>query len=511
MPPWPNPRRHAPVDLTGRLGVFIFLAAASMAASLSGGSLRQTPPAAPGFPIPIPRTTDYRGLWGSTLAVDLDRDGRSELLASVPSGVLFLIDRGGTAVPGWPRSVSDLPAPASLVGQPGVGDLDGDGTDEVVACVNAGAAPRRAFLVAWSRDGNRVTGWPVEIPTLDPYAGCSPGGTLVADLDADGRAEVAQAVSPSEIWLYDGDGRPLSGWPFRPPLREWGIAPRINARLATADLDGDGRREILAVESGLGPLLHALTLQGGEAAFFPRPLDEIVDTQAPAAGDLDADGVDEVVQATLPVSNEASGEPAPMIPGALHSLRRDGVEAEGWPVPLSSGAMWGAMLLDLDGDGRPEVLQGDGDTLHAFDATGKTLQGFPLTMRRLFTRATVRLDSRWVAGDLDSDRSPDFLRALGRMDGDVVELRVAAIRSRTGSPVAGTPWTIEGLFPASDPVLVDLTGDGAPEVAMLAAEGGGGGWRLMAWDVAAGRNGRGAGIRTDRQRVGVSLPGPIPR
>ena len=531
MPPWPHPSRRAVVRAAGRAGVLLALATASLAAGLAGGPARPTPPPAPGFPIPIPRTVDYRGLWGSTQAADLDHDGRAELLASIPSGVILLIDRGGTVVPGWSPSLSDLPGPIAAVGKPGVGDLDGDGMDEVVACVNAGTSPRRVFLAAWHRDGSRVLGWPVEIPTVDFRAGCSPGGTLVADLDADGRSEVAQAISPSEVWLYGGDGGPRPGWPFRPPHRESGVPPAINARLATADLNGDGQREILAVESGLGPLLHALTLQGAEAAFFPRPFVEIVDAQAPAAADLDGDGVDEVVQATLPVSNEflappgaatsgaaaipvthlegIVGEPPPAIPGALHSLRKDGAEAEGWPVPLSSGAMWGALLVDLEGDARPEILQGDGDTLHGFDASGKPLRGFPLTMRQIFTATTVRLDSGWVAGDLDGDRSVDFIRALGRMDGEV-ELRVAAIRSRNGSPVPGTPWTIRGIYPASDPVLVDLTGDGAPEVALLAAEGAGGGWRLMAWDFAAARSGRGAGVKTDRQRIGVS-PGPTPR
>ena len=520
MPPGPHPRHKAAVRLAG--GGFLLVLLLAGTSATPGAPVRSPgrpePPQAPGFPIPIPRTVDWRGRWGSTLAVDLDRDGRSELLASVPSGSLFLIDRGGTPVPGWPCSVHDLPWPAYPVGQPGVGDLDGDGRDEVVACINAGSQPRRVFLVAWRRDGTRVSGWPVEIPTLDARAGCSPGGTLVADLDADGRSEVAQAISPSEVWLYDGEGRALPGWPFRPPLREYGIAPAINARLATADFDGDGRREIIAVESGLRPLLHALTLPGGEAPFFPHPLPEVVDTQAPAAGDLDGDGVDELVQATLPASIDFLGppgaalpSPAPDEPGALHSLRRDGVEAEGWPVPLSSGAMWGAILLDLDGNGRPEVLQGDGDRLHAFDASGQPVPGFPLAMRQVFTSSAARVDSRWVPGDLDGDRSPDFLRALGRIDGDIVELRIAAIRRRAGSPVAGTPWTVEGLLPASDPVLVDLTGDGAPELALLVAEGMTGGWRLVAWDPAAARGNRGGVVRTDRPTVGISPSSPVPR
>jgi hypothetical protein len=516
-------------DLRRRAAVTALATIAAVSVAV-GASPRSVPPPAPGFPIPIPRPVDYRSRWGSTSTVDLDRDGRAELLAVIPSGVLLLIERGGGRVPGWPPSLGDLPQPAWPVGEPGIGDLDGDGQDDVVACLNAGNAPRRTILVAWRRDGSRLAGWPVEIPTMDSHPGCSPGGTLVADLDRDGRAEVAQAISPAEIDVYDGAGTPLPGWPFHPPLRASGVAPALNARLAAADVDGDGRLEVIAVESGLGPLLHALVSTGAEAARYPRFLAEVVGNQAPAAADLDGDGMVEVVQSTQPASLDLLRPPDPSPsrlalpvvrieglapvagpPGVLHSLNHDGGEAIGWPVPLSEGATWGAMLADLDGDGRVEILQGDGDLLHGFDAEGRVLRGFPLTMRRLFTGAEVRPDSAWVPGDLDGDGALDVMRALGRMDANGTALRIAAIQARNGAVVPGTPWTIDGLLPASNPTLVDLTGDGRPEVALLAVDGITGGWRLLAWNVAAFR-GLGGGAKPDALRgTGFGAIGPVPR
>jgi hypothetical protein len=535
----PSVRAAARTGGSAALAALLSLAAlGSLGATPAKSPDRKAPPFAPGFPIPIPRPVDYRPRWGSTLAVDLDRDGRAELLASVPSGDLFLIDQGGARVAGWPPSLADLARPAWPVGRPGFGDLDGDGREEVVACVNTGLPPRRAVLVAWHRDGRRAEGWPRAMATA---GSCSPGGTLVADLDRDGRAEVAQAISPAEVWLFDGAGRAMPGFPFRPPLRANGVVPAINARLAAADLDGDGRLEIVAVESGRGPLLHGIALSGAEARSWPRLLPEVVDTQAPAAGDLDGDAMAEVVQSTLPVSPDflrpspgadsarfsmwvvpadpdapagpetpppPPGPPAPVTadPGVLHTLHSDGGEAAGWPVPVPSGAVSGAMLIDLDGDGRSEVLQGDGDAIQGFDAKGQALEGFPLVLRHADTGAASRIDSGWVAGDLDGDGAIDFLRALGRMDPDATTLRIAAIRQRGSAPVPGTPWSVDGLLPASDPVLLDLTGDGHPEVAILAVEGTTGTWRLIAWDVAAGRSAGRAGVRTDALRgTGITV------
>jgi len=170
--------------------------------------------------------------------------------------------------------------------------------------------------------------------------------------------------------------------------------------------------------------------------------------------------------------------------------------------------MRGAMLLDLDGDGRAEVLQGDGDALQGFDAKGQPLEGFPLVMRHAGTTAASHIDSGWVAGDLDGDGAIDFLRALGRMDADAATLRIAAIRQRGSAPVPGTPWSVDGLLPASDPVLLDLTGDGRPEVAVLAVEATTGTWRLIAWDVAGGRGGGRTGIRVDSLKgTGITVTG----
>src|SRR5262249_20915570 len=144
-----------------------------------------------------------------------DRDGSIELIAAIPAGLVTVAGTGGTR-PGWPRRFSDLPQPAWPVGAPGIGDLDGDGRDEGGAGVTSGSAPKQPDLLALRADGSALPGWPVMPPPTDSWTACSPGGTRVADLDGDGRAEVIQVIGKSTVWVIDGSGQARPGWPFQP-------------------------------------------------------------------------------------------------------------------------------------------------------------------------------------------------------------------------------------------------------------------------------------------------------
>jgi hypothetical protein len=115
-----------------------------------------------------------------------------------------------------------------------------------------------------------------------------------------------------------------------------------------------------------------------------------------------------------------------------------------------------------------------------------------------------------VIEDLDGDGAPDFLRAFGALDIDgQASLEIDAITLPGGHPVRGTPFTFDGLLPASDPAVLDLTGDGRPEIAILASEGPAGAWRLLAWDGGGSRRNVSVPAHRDIVRMPVS-PVPAP-
>jgi len=491
--------------------------ASSSAASKTGralpGQIPKTPPALAGFPIPFHRTTDYRPREGKVLAADLEHDGNVDLVLSLPAGILDVIRSNGTEAPGWPHvlfgadldgdGVPDpLPQPAYPYGAPGVGDLDGVGAQEIVTCVVSGSNPRRSFLFAFHADGSTVQGWPVELgsPDGDNFA-CSPSGVLMADLDGDGRAEVVRAMTDGTVRAYAGNGGLLWRWPPDGQGRLRGI----NADLAAADLDGDGGDEVIVVESGLEPRLVALSGDGQARPVhvmpgFPRVLLGIVDQQAPAVSDLDGRGHPDVVQSTRPFTGaflapvlspgnggspeslEPIGPIPPAEPAKLHVIGSDGSDSPGWPRVLSAGGPWGAVVADLTGDGRPEILQEDGDLLYAFDAWGAVLPGFPFAPHRDFLRADATLASPWRVADLDGDSTPDLLQARSDIYSGSAYLRLFGLRT-TGQSLKGFPFEVAGLMAASDPVVVDLSGDGVPDLVILATEGSNGSYTLLGWDL----------------------------
>ena len=454
------------------------------------GSIPKTPAYLPGFPIPYPRTVDYRPRQGAVIAADIDRDGRMDLVVSLPSGQVLVLHPGLPQVLGWRRVFDDLPQPAYPVGGLAVGDLDGDGSPEIVTCVVTGPPLHTNYLFAMHADGSDLRDWPVELldAGTDNFA-CSNIPTLLADLDGDGSLEVIRGMNKGVIMGFNHEGKSLTDWPVRLPLVQ-GRTREVNADLVAADLNGDGKRALIFVESSLAPRLVAVSFDGKPVLGFTKwlPDTEIVDRQAPAVADLDGDGIPEVLQATMPYQGdiiEPLPEPSPggpAVPATLHVLKADGSIAPGWPRPLQIGAPWGTVIADLDGVGTPEILQVDGADLDGFDLEGNTLPGFPVVVHRDFVRTQSLEMSPWIVGDLNGDRRADLLQVWSNLYNGSSYLRVFGLRA-SGNPVRGFPFDVNGMLAASHPVLADLSGDGVSDLVMLVADGGNGGWILAAWDL----------------------------
>jgi len=182
----------------------------------------------------------------------------------------------------------------------------------------------------------------------------------VCDLEGDGDLDVITVDFGGHVCARDGVGNMLPGFPYT-------TTGMIKSAPAVADLDNDGDNEIV-VTAWAGKLI-VLNADGSEA-FSPLTLPLFVSAN-PALGDLDGDGDLEIV--------------VPCWDGQLYIWHHDGTAMAGFPFVVQTGVPLqdGALLLDLSGDGLPEIIFGAYNLkLYAVDGLGQevwqyTLGGLP--------------------------------------------------------------------------------------------------------------------------------------
>lgn len=170
------------------------------------------------------------------------RDFRPELVLTANGTVSLLDGRTKTWLASTQVPVRDggvcvvPPAPADVGGAPAVADLDGDGRPEIAL---AGTQCLSAFAVEPLREGGSQLGLRWSVPIADESSGVS--ATVAFDVDADGAAEV---LAYDEVSFRIFDGRTgatrasvphCSGTAYEAPV--------------VADLDGDGRAELVLVDN----------------------------------------------------------------------------------------------------------------------------------------------------------------------------------------------------------------------------------------------------------------------
>ncbi len=198
-----------------------------------------------------------------------------------------------------------------------------------------------------------VAGWPV---ILGNGLHCT---AAVADVDGDGRDEIAQPLRDGRVILLAGDGRPLPGWPQK-------TANSIYHSALLADINGNGAFEVVAACSD--GLVYVWRIDGSRLPGWPVDL-SAVPICAPQLVQFPGDGEQNILIAGSD--------------GRVHLFSPTGQPRTGWPRQGNRSERFTVTGFpvcssDLDRNGSPEIiyLSNTPTVLQVWTSDGKQFPGF---------------------------------------------------------------------------------------------------------------------------------------
>ncbi|MEX1311582.1 MAG: VCBS repeat-containing protein [Candidatus Sulfomarinibacteraceae bacterium] len=549
-----------------RLLYLPFIAVVSTALTTSATADQICPRGSSSGPVQAPvfvrNLTGQTSWFASPVVIDLDGDGANELVAAYYDVYVFGSD--GTLLHRAQDGDGRVYAPHV------VADLDGDGTTEVVA-------GRGHQVWAWEWNGSSLvvkSGWPADTTT----GGNPPEvrGMAAGDLDGDGTVEivvtttqtVATSLGGAQVFVFSANGSP-----FQPPGGHSPAWPRYNAlsgpgndadrngmghsgfgcyglNAAVGDIDDDPELEVLATYDN-----HHIQAFGHDGVAidssdyftnrsspwvgnrltwgqFIRWADPAVEhdhyhlhtgtwphpdwtewlqwtASPPAVADLDLDGRAEVIgvpniEMHVPYVTQAYGV---MVlegshgDGSRSARRKSGwenlprgdtpIDVDGWYPPSGVPA---ATIVNITGDAHPEIVVSLNDGhVYAFNSDGQ----------RLWRRNTrhglaISFNSETTVADLNQDGTPELLLAtFGDPDvhssGYLMVLRASDGAILHDVPLPNPGHNGNGNGAPAAPAVGDLDGDGQLEVFVQTFDHGldvftvpGSGTRCVMWPTARG-------------------------
>ncbi len=336
---------------------------------------------------------------------DLDGDGKPDAVAAnYSSGSVSVYRNTGTIGVVKASSfaarvnfaVGGTPVLVRLV------DLDGDGKLDIV-CVNQSG---NSLSLLRNTATSGVINSNSFAPKLDLSTTSDPRWVTIADLDGDGKPDLASATySSGKLSLFQNSSTPGTlSFAARVDLTPSSAAPTIEA----GDIDGDGQADLLVTYAASSVLSVYRNIHAGGAlatGSFAAPVDFATGSGASLAlADLDGDGKLDVLTANAS-DNTLSVLRNTATPGEITA---SSLVAR---VSFNTGSYpYAAAITDLDGDGKPDVAVADAGS-HTISVFRNVSAGGSFTTTSLLARVVYLTGSGprvITTADVDGDGLVDL-------------------------------------------------------------------------------------------------------
>ena len=420
-----------------------------------------SPPLRPGFPV----TLSGSGTVTSIATGDLDGNGSEEIIVGTRGRKIYALRANGTIL--W----GPVGTTAEIDSTPAIADLDGDGLNDIVVGVGSMVDPTGTARVVALKGTTGAVLWSYTPVLTLPPANLVMSSPAIGDLDGDGTLEVVVgAAADGSVHVFRSNGTTFPGWPKF-------VRDTIISSPALADLDNDGKLEIIIgidthqegnptndmnlcnpfIWPPMTPNGGALVVFRSDGSLFPGfpvCVDEIIQS-SPAVGDIDGDGIPEIVVGTGRYYSLTS---SPLVGRYVNAWHINGSPVVGWPRPVGGTVFSSPALADLDGDNKLDVIVFSEDLrLYAFRGDGSTIFA---TQPKSFFGTTANNSGSPVVADVNGDGQ---LEVMIPVNTDIAVLNRNGVQltddgSHTGKQSFYTETTVTA------PIITDLDHNGVLDV-----------------------------------------------
>ena len=466
-----------------------------------------TPTQSQTFPIPqaltgFPALDSLKTIgFSSPTVVDLDRDGQNEILVGDNTGCVWGWNERGEVLPGYPlQTATECNQSARIRSSIAIGDIDGDGDDEIVAGTRgiSNSVGQRGKVFAWHHTGVPVQGWPIEMDWLTQYANgrAEVYSVALANVVGDDALEVIAGTSNNaggtnnftlntqNLYVWNGDGTIVPGYPT------WYRTAGIFGAVGAGDVSGGHHAEVFVGRDHI--YMHGYDA-GGNYLTDDWPIHTYVDPEkdvwgqdlyleftsnAPSIGDLDGDGAMEII--IVGKVRDPLLEHSVVSAGVL-VLQADGSRRPGWVIApmvgtdITTGVFRPGQhpaLADLDGDGSLEIIATFSDgTARAFHHDASQMWSFD------FAQGLTLAGGEPVVGNVVGDNAPEIVFGTYSPDNSAENEVGLYVLNADGQLLPGYPLSLDsehlgdkkGIRNA--PTIADVDCDGDTDLAVASRAG----------------------------------------